>query len=290
MKKKSKGRVRKFEQENNILRFPEDAATGYEDRDAEEDRQLERYNTQELYTTPLYGNEGYDEQGYDDPDYDPDPDFTRNESYTPSADFDIDAFLAEGWENISRQAAAASAGADWNEKADWSDRDSERAGSSHVDRSHAGRGEHTGESGAAQTPHYTAADAYGEQAGDTPGEKSDPMVHRPRTQNKTQDDRKKKRVSARKRRRRLIYLAVVTAALLLVFFTVQNIIGLKMEERELLQEQRELEARKAELEEELTRVDETDYIEQQAREQLHMIKPGEILYLLPEHEEKTDKE
>lgn len=287
MKKKSKGRVRKFEQENNILRFPEDAATGYEDRNADEDRPQERYNTQDLYTAPLYGNEGYDEEGYDDPDYDPDPDFTRNESYMPSADFDIDAFLAEGWENINRQAAAASTGTGWDEKADWGDRDGGRAGRSRTDRD-----SNTGESGAgaAQTPHYTAADAYGEQAGDTPGEKSDPMVHRPRTQNKTQDDRKKKRVSARKRRRRLIYLAVVTAALLLVFFTVQNIIGLKMEERELLQEQRELETRKAELEEELTRVDETDYIEQQAREQLHMIKPGEILYLLPEHEEKTDKE
>jgi cell division protein FtsB len=64
------------------------------------------------------------------------------------------------------------------------------------------------------------------------------------------------------------------------------VISLKMEERELLQQQRELEARKAELEEELTQVDETDYIEQQAREQLHMIKPGEILYLLPDHDDK----
>ena len=71
-----------------------------------------------------------------------------------------------------------------------------------------------------------------------------------------------------------------------MFFTARNIVGLKMEERELLQEQRDLEARKAELEEELTRVDETDYIEQQARQQLHMIKPGEILYLLPEHDEE----
>ena len=29
-----------------------------------------------------------------------------------------------------------------------------------------------------------------------------------------------------------------------------------------------------------------NYIEQQAREQLHMIKPGEILYLLPEHDDE----
>ena len=258
MKKKSKGRVRKFEQENNILSFPDDAARGFEDRGSEE---LERYNTQELYTTPLYGNEGYDDQGYEDPDYEPDPDFTRNESYTPTAAFDVDAFLAEGWANISRQAAAASAGKAVSLE-EMSDSESE------------------------ESPHFTAADAYGEQATDNPGEKSDPMVHRPKTGNQAKDERKKKRTSARKRRRRLIYLVVVTAALLLVFFTARNIIGLKMEERELLQEQRDLEARKAELEEELTRVDETDYIEQQAREQLHMIKPGEILNLLPEHDDE----
>ena len=250
MKKKSKGRVRKFEQENNILSFPDDAARTYSERgeDGGFDEAPDRYDTQQLYDVPLYGNEGYDDQGYEDPDFEPDPDFTRNESYTPSAGFDVDAFLAEGWENISRQAAAASA----------------------------------------ETPHFTAADAYGEQAADNPGEKSDPMVHRPQTANRAKDERKKKRNSARKRRRRLIYLAVVTAALLLVFFTARNIVGLKMEERELLQEQRDLEARKAELEEELTRVDETDYIEQQAREQLHMIKPGEILYLLPEHDEEKE--
>jgi len=258
MKKKSKGRVRKFEQENNILSFPDDAARGFEDRESEE---LERYNTQELYTTPLYGNEGYDDQGYEDPDYEPDPDFTRNESYTPTAAFDVDAFLAEGWENISRQAAAASAGK-------------------------AVPLEEMSDSGSEESPHFTAADAYGEQATNNPGEKSDPMVHRPKTGNQAKDERKKKRTSARRRRRRLIYLVVVTAALLLVFFTARNIVGLKMEERELLQEQRDLEARKAELEEELTRVDETDYIEQQAREQLHMIKPGEILYLLPAHDDK----
>ena len=83
MKKKSKGRVRKYEQENNILSFPDDAARGFEDPGSDE---LDRYDTQALYTTPLYGNEGYD-----DPDYEPERDFTRNESYEPSADFDIDA-------------------------------------------------------------------------------------------------------------------------------------------------------------------------------------------------------
>lgn len=266
MKKKSKGRVKKFEQENNILTFPDDAAREYEDLREEQNAAYDRYDTQELYHTPLYGNEGYDDQGYDDPDFDPDADFTRNESYKPSAskaDFDIDALMQEGWENISRQAAAASASSGW-------DADSDSDGG--------------------EKPHFTAADAYGEQAQAGPGEKSDPMVHRPRTQNKTQDERKKKRVSAKRRRRRLIYMAVITAVLLLVFFTAKNIVELKMEEHELLQEQRDLEARKVELEEELTQVDETDYIEQQAREQLHMIKPGEILYLLPERDQEKDKD
>jgi|GEM_PF-1722053 len=256
MKKKSKGRVKKFEQENNILQFPESAARSYSEREDDGMPQSSRYDTQDLYNTPLYGNEEYD-----DPDYAPGADFMRNESYEPSADFDIDAFLAEGWENIRQQAEA----------------DISKGG---YGRDYAG----TGSDEAAEKPHFTAADAYGRQAEENPGQTSDPMVHRPRQESK--DERKKKRVSAQKRRRRLIYFAVFAVALVVIFFTVQNVISLKMEERELLQQQRELEARKAELEEELTQVDETDYIEQQAREQLHMIKPGEILYLLPDHEDK----
>ena len=256
MKKKSRGRVKKFEQENNILTFPGDAARTYSERDEEAGGTYERYNTQDLYDAPLYGNEGYD-----DPDYAPEADFTRNESYEPSAGFDLDAFMEEGWENIRQQAAASAAGS----------------------RS-SGSGTSGGSRGSGETPHFTAADAYGRQAEENPGQTQDPMIHRPRQE--AMDERKKKRINAQKRRRRLIYLAVIAVALVAVFFTVQNVISLKMEERELLQQQRELEARKAELEEELTQVEETDYIEQQAREQLHMIKPGEILYLLPDHEDK----
>lgn len=256
MKKKSKGRVKKFEQENNILQFPGNAARSYSERDDEAGVSQTRYNTQDLYDTPLYGNEEYD-----DPDYAPGADFTRNESYEPSSRFDLDAFMEEGWENIRQQAAADISRGDY--------------GSSRTSGSSAG---------STQKPHFTAADAYGREADEGTGPTSDPMIHRPKQESK--DERKKKRVSAQKRRRRLIYFAVFAVALVVIFFTIQNVISLKMEERELLQQQRELEARKAELEEELTQVDETDYIEQQAREQLHMIKPGEILYLLPDHDDK----
>lgn len=256
MKKKSKGRVKKFEQENNILQFPGDAARSYGERDDEAGVSQTRYNTQDLYDTPLYGNEEYD-----DPDYAPGADFTRNESYEPSSRFDLDAFMEEGWENIRQQAAADISRGDYA---------SSRTSGSSADST--------------QKPHFTAADAYGREADEGAGPTSDPMIHRPKQESK--DERKKKRVSAQKRRRRLIYFAVFAVALVVIFFTIQNVISLKMEERELLQQQRELEARKAELEEELTQVDETDYIEQQAREQLHMIKPGEILYLLPDHDDK----
>lgn len=267
MKKKSKGRVKKFEQENNILQFPGDAARSYGERDDEAGVSQTRYNTQELYDTPLYGNEEYD-----DPDYAPGADFTRNESYEPSSRFDLDAFMEEGWENIRQQAAADISRGDYG---------SSRYG---AESSEYGSRTSTDAAGSAQKPHFMAADAYGREADDGAGPTSDPMIHRPKQESK--DERKKKRVSAQKRRRRLIYFAVFAVALVVIFFTIQNVISLKMEERELLQQQRELEARKAELEEELTQVDETDYIEQQAREQLHMIKPGEILYLLPDHDDK----
>lgn len=259
MKKKSKGRIRKFEKNSNILPFSDDGARESDSRVYVDDGwQEEPYNTQALYNTPLYGNEGY---GDSDGEW-PDADFTRNESYEPSAGtgerFDIDAFMAEGWENISRKASQA------GEKGAMSERGAA-----------AGAG----------------AFAGSRQRSDCPEEDSEIRAADaaiPQSRQAEMDKRKKKRSSARRRRRRLIYLAVAAVALVAVFFTARNVITLKLEERELLQEQRELEARKEELQEELTRVDEQDYIEQQAREQLHMIKPGEILYLLPEHDKEKD--
>ena len=51
-------------------------------------------------------------------------------------------------------------------------------------------------------------------------------------------------------------------------------------------EQEELKKERDELKEEAKNVKSLDYIEQQARKQLHLVLPGEILYVLPESEDK----
>lgn len=98
-------------------------------------------------------------------------------------------------------------------------------------------------------------------------------------------ERKKKRHSRKRRRRRLIYLTVFLLFAVTVGFAVRNIVVLKLEQNELRAKQEELQQEKKDLEQELSRVGDQDYIEQQARKQLHMVKPGEIMYVFPDEEE-----
>ena len=63
-----------------------------------------------------------------------------------------------------------------------------------------------------------------------------------------------------------------------------------MEQHELEAQKQELEQKKKELKKEKKEVIDPDYIEDQARKQLKMVKPGEILYILPDEDEKKDKE
>lgn len=96
---------------------------------------------------------------------------------------------------------------------------------------------------------------------------------------------------ARKWRRFFIYLFVFVVLATMVSFSVHDIVKLKMEERELKKEQIRLLKQKKDLKEELKKINEPDYIEQQARKQLRMILPGEILYILPTEEElKKEKD
>lgn len=93
------------------------------------------------------------------------------------------------------------------------------------------------------------------------------------------------RKRARKWRRFFVYLVVFVVLGTMIGFSLHDIITLKMEERELKKEHARLLKEKEDLQEELKKVNEPDYIEQQARKQLRMILPGETLYILPTEEE-----
>ena len=70
--------------------------------------------------------------------------------------------------------------------------------------------------------------------------------------------------------------------LLTVGFSSYKIISLKMEESKLQQEQEQLKEERDALKQEAEDVKSPEYIEKQARDQLHLVLPGEILYMLPE--------
>ena len=75
-----------------------------------------------------------------------------------------------------------------------------------------------------------------------------------------------------------------------IVFLVKNIIGLHLEQNDLKKQETSLEERRDELTEELKNVDDLEYIEEQARKLLRMIKPGEVLYILDDASTEADGE
>lgn len=94
----------------------------------------------------------------------------------------------------------------------------------------------------------------------------------------------------RKKRRKLnkLRLAGFLAIALCLFFvgvSIKNVISLHIENRQLEKTQQKLQAERKEKKEEFNNIKDMDYIEEQARKQLKMIKPGEQLYVLGEDED-----
>lgn len=126
---------------------------------------------------------------------------------------------------------------------------------------------------------------------------------------KKRKEEKAKRERAKERReeaRRRVYEGVRYKAgnkgnkKLLIFFVVLIIIlvatgvnyGYKIrmqneEQKRLIEEQQDLKRKKKEALQIKGKVKGMDYVEVIARKRLHLIKPGEILYILPEEEKET---
>jgi cell division protein FtsB len=96
------------------------------------------------------------------------------------------------------------------------------------------------------------------------------------------------RRKAKNVRRRIMYLLILAALLLALSIQAFHIYSLVKEREELALNRYALEKEKARLEEELKNVNSTEYVEQQAREQLKLIMPGETLYIFPKKEEAND--
>ena len=97
---------------------------------------------------------------------------------------------------------------------------------------------------------------------------------------------KKKKKRLTKQQKQLI-AAALAVAILFCFGNVSKIIQLKSQQRELVKQQEELKEERDHLKAKLKNVDSSEYIAEQARKQLRMINPDEILFIF---EDENDDE
>ncbi len=95
--------------------------------------------------------------------------------------------------------------------------------------------------------------------------------------------KKKKRINPG----RLILTVIIVVLIFFAAISVKNIVSLHVEKNELEEENARLEEEKDRLQNELENADDPEYIEEQARQQLRMVMPGEVLYIIEEEGERA---
>lgn len=116
------------------------------------------------------------------------------------------------------------------------------------------------------------------------------------TQNNLEEFREERRKSTNKKKRirinkvRIVVTVIVVVLIAVVGVSIKNVFDLRAEQDELRAKNKQLASEKASLKEELKNVNDYDYIEEQARIQLKLIRPGEILYVLDDEGTDTNGE
>lgn len=100
--------------------------------------------------------------------------------------------------------------------------------------------------------------------------------------------KKKKRVRVNRIRIVLTVIGIILVTVLAL--SIKNIFDLRAEQAELERENKLLTTEKKDLKQELKNVNDLEYIEEQARIQLKLIRPGEILYILDEENKQNGKD
>lgn len=89
--------------------------------------------------------------------------------------------------------------------------------------------------------------------------------------------------------KRLLYMVAIFIVLAVTTYYAYNVIAVEIVQKQVEAEHEALMLEKAELEDELKNVSDPKYIEQQARTQLRMISPGEVLYILPDMQKEQNE-
>ena len=98
-----------------------------------------------------------------------------------------------------------------------------------------------------------------------------------------------RRQTSKNIRQRVVFCLAVVLVIIVIIASAYNIVALKIERTAAVSQLESLEREREFLKEELNKVGGKEYIEQQAREQLKMILPGETLYVLKGNEKKDEK-
>lgn len=103
-----------------------------------------------------------------------------------------------------------------------------------------------------------------------------------------QNTRGKMAIRKNRARRRIMIGLVIVLILGLFSFSIFNIFSLKREQHDAEAQKRELIEEKEQLEKELEEVNDISNVEEQARDQLRLIKPGETIFLFPDSITNSD--
>ena len=104
------------------------------------------------------------------------------------------------------------------------------------------------------------------------------------------DEEMKKRIEERRRKKVLTLFAIVIAFVFLGTMCGKDIVRLKAENRALKKQQIALEHQRDALQEELRNASNQEYIKEQAKKQLRLLNPGEILFTFDEEQPEEDAE
>lgn len=102
------------------------------------------------------------------------------------------------------------------------------------------------------------------------------------------EERRRKSSSRRRRKKAFTLIAVVVVFAFLATMCGKDIVRLKAENLALKKQQIALEQQRDELQEELKNTNNQEYIREQAKKQLRLLNPGEILFTFEDEEAAED--
>ena len=85
---------------------------------------------------------------------------------------------------------------------------------------------------------------------------------------------------------RLLFRVVIVVLVCVTALSIRKIVLLKIEQSELKEQQKALKEKRTKLKNELKNIDDKNYIEEQTKKQLNMVKPDEILYMIEKDRSK----